>query len=69
MLKSETKQQNCIHHWIIDTPDGQTSYGKCRICGAVTEFSNVWISGFVRGKVNTIESETETDNLHAFHPD
>ena len=69
MLKSETKQQICTHHWIIDTPDGPTSYGKCRKCGKITEFSNVWISGFVRGKVNTIESKTEADNLRVFQPD
>ena len=69
MLKSETKQHKCMHHWIIDSPNGNTSHGKCRNCGVVTEFSNVWISGFVRGKVKAIESETETDSLQALHPD
>ena len=45
-----TKQQKCIHHWIIDTADGHTSYGSCRLCGAVAEFCNNWIDGFVRIK-------------------
>jgi hypothetical protein len=35
-----TKQQKCIHHWIIDSPHGQFSYGKCKRCGTVAEFSN-----------------------------
>jgi hypothetical protein len=41
------KQQDCVHHWIIDTPDGESSYGKCKRCGKVAVFSNVYISDFV----------------------
>jgi len=42
-----TKQQKCIHHWIIDSPNDHMSYGKCKRCGAVAEFSNTFIRDFV----------------------
>ena len=31
----------CRHYWIIESADGETSFGKCKYCGAVKEFSNV----------------------------
>ena len=33
-------REQCAHHWIIETPNGPTSRGVCRLCGAETEFSN-----------------------------
>ncbi len=30
----------CAHHWIIETPDGPRSKGKCQLCGEEREFSN-----------------------------
>ena len=30
----------CMHHWIIQTPDGPVSKGRCRLCRAEREFSN-----------------------------
>ena len=42
MSKLKTKQKICVHHWIIDSPDDRTSFGKCIHCGAVKEFSNDW---------------------------
>ena len=35
-----TKQQECIHHWIIEPPSSTMSYGKCKRCGKVSEFNN-----------------------------
>ena len=29
-----------MHHWMIDEPNGPTSNGTCRICGAKREFKN-----------------------------
>ena len=29
-----------VHHWIIETPDGDTSPGICQDCGATAEFKN-----------------------------
>jgi hypothetical protein len=30
----------CTHYWVIESPKGPTSLGRCKICGAVSEFSN-----------------------------
>jgi hypothetical protein len=30
----------CRHHWRIESPNGATSNGVCKLCGAVKEFSN-----------------------------
>ena len=30
----------CPHHWVIDTPNGPTSTGTCKLCGAKQEFVN-----------------------------
>jgi len=44
--KSETvndrdvAQDICLHHWVIDSPDGPTSRGICKLCGAEHEFNN-----------------------------
>jgi hypothetical protein len=30
----------CRHHWVIDSPHGATSMGRCKICAEVREFRN-----------------------------
>jgi hypothetical protein len=30
----------CIHHWLIEPPNGPTSMGVCKRCGAMREFDN-----------------------------
>lgn len=30
----------CVHHWLIDTPRGSMSSGRCKRCGEVREFRN-----------------------------
>jgi hypothetical protein len=40
MSEQNKKQRQCVHYWIIDSPDGHTSFGKCKYCGMVKEFSN-----------------------------
>ena len=37
-MKSERK--SCVHFWMIDEADGETSKGKCKYCGATKEFIN-----------------------------
>lgn len=32
---------SCVHHWLIETPAGATSKGRCKRCKATREFSNV----------------------------
>ena len=40
MEASTVGRAQCVHHWIIDTPGGTTSQGRCKRCGAVAEFFN-----------------------------
>ncbi|MEO8540455.1 MAG: hypothetical protein ABI577_12000 [bacterium] len=30
----------CRHHWVIDTPNGSLSSGRCKRCGVAKEFRN-----------------------------
>ena len=30
----------CRHHWVIESPQGATSVGRCKICSEVREFRN-----------------------------
>ena len=30
----------CAHHWVIDTPAGPVSHGRCKLCGEDREFRN-----------------------------
>ena len=30
----------CSHHWVIDTPAGPLSHGRCKLCGLDREFRN-----------------------------
>jgi len=32
--------QACRHHWIIETPNGPTSRGRCKRCRAERDFTN-----------------------------
>lgn len=29
-----------VHHWAIETPDGEMSEGRCKLCGATRTFRN-----------------------------
>ena len=35
-----TEEVTCKHHWLIEPPNGRTSMGVCKICGATREFDN-----------------------------
>lgn len=37
---------HCRHHWIIESPQGATSKGVCKLCGAIREFRNAAGSGY-----------------------
>ena len=30
----------CVHHWMIESPNGRTSAGFCKRCGASRNFAN-----------------------------
>ncbi|MCH7800956.1 MAG: hypothetical protein IIC24_05350 [Chloroflexi bacterium] len=36
----EEEVSDCMHHWVIDQPNGPTSEGVCKICGMTQEFKN-----------------------------
>lgn len=29
---------SCSHHWIIDSPDGETAHAICKLCGAERDY-------------------------------
>lgn len=36
----EAKSVDCVHHWVIDPPNGAVSKGRCKACGEEKEFRN-----------------------------
>ena len=36
----EFVESDCSHHWVIESPNGPTSVGRCRGCGERREFKN-----------------------------
>lgn len=45
-METAKLQESCVHHWVIETPQGPTSQGVCKKCGLVREFCNVWTDSF-----------------------
>ena len=37
---SRAREHNCLHHWRIESPNGPTSMGRCKHCGAERHFPN-----------------------------
>jgi hypothetical protein len=42
--------QWCRHHWLIETPNGVTSWGTCRQCGEQRQFMNSASDAFWEGE-------------------
>jgi len=40
LVQPEKMQKSCQHYWIIEPPNGETSFGRCTHCGEVKEFVN-----------------------------
>jgi hypothetical protein len=38
--EGEPEAPSCRHHWIIESPHGATSMGRCKICDEIKEFRN-----------------------------
>jgi hypothetical protein len=36
------QDSTCRHHWVIGTPAGPTSEGRCKLCGTSRSFNNVF---------------------------
>ena len=39
-VQERRRRTSCRHHWLIDTPNGATSRGVCKRCGAARRFPN-----------------------------
>ncbi len=59
----------CAHHWIIETPEGPLSKGKCRLCGEERDFTNstdfqrsTWLTQTQRDPVAPQLEEAEDDD-------
>lgn len=37
---SHPADKSCVHHWIIEEPNGTTSMGQCEGCGSEKRFNN-----------------------------
>ena len=53
MSEHDTVQEKCVHHWIIEAPDGRTSFGKCRFCGEIKEFFNDLTDPFLTNEASS----------------
>ena len=38
--EQEEPVSDCVHHWMIDSPNGPVSMGTCKVCGMSSEFKN-----------------------------
>jgi hypothetical protein len=53
------EEEICAHHWLIESPNGPTSRGTCKVCGELREFKNsVQITSWESdgGHVNRIQA-------------
>ncbi|MCC7365445.1 MAG: hypothetical protein IT303_13850 [Dehalococcoidia bacterium] len=39
-IETSSMSAVCRHHWVIETPNGSQSQGRCKRCGANKEFRN-----------------------------
>lgn len=64
----------CRHHWFIQSPEGPTSLGRCKHCGAEREFPNsgsdfVWeddaTADYKPSRFRSVLDLTDQDSLAA----
>ncbi len=41
-MQTQNRQKDCVHHWIIEDPNGVYSFGRCTKCNLVKRFINNW---------------------------
>ena len=39
-IEQDQSLSDCSHHWVIESPNGPTSQGTCKLCGEHSEFKN-----------------------------
>ncbi|HXG36928.1 MAG TPA: hypothetical protein VNL15_08170 [Dehalococcoidia bacterium] len=75
---SPEAETQCRHHWIIDTPHGAISMGRCKLCGERKEFFNsapgaIWeddspvsdLGRWGRGKTAAVAVEEDDSGVSA----
>ncbi len=35
--------ETCIHHWLIEAPNGPVAHGRCKLCGVERDFDNSYL--------------------------
>jgi len=60
MVEQTTQQKQCVHHWIIEFPNGRTSVGRCKYCGITKEFSNDMEVVYVEKERNASQQPVHT---------
>lgn len=40
ILVARVEMTVCMHYWLIESPNGPTSVGTCKLCGIEREFRN-----------------------------
>ncbi|MQG18396.1 MAG: hypothetical protein FI687_01260 [SAR202 cluster bacterium] len=68
-MENETEQQiECVHQWLIDSPNGPISKGECLDCGKISEFKNSMpVSGWDRTD-NTKSNDKNSNDSKAEKP-
>jgi hypothetical protein len=53
----------CGHYWLIESPDGPISKGRCKLCGVEKEFSNSWTDSESPDSENSVFSLPELTDV------
>ena len=56
-LQTSLSLEECAHFWLIESPNGPTSDGVCKLCGEYREFRNsmyssTWTKGVAKRSAN-----------------
>jgi hypothetical protein len=54
-VEVEEEEADHGHHWMIESPNGPTSIGTCKVCGTLREFKN---------SIQITSWESDGKNLH-----
>ena len=55
----EEEESDCCHHWVIESPNGPTSNGVCKVCGVIRAFKN---------SIQVTSWESDGNHLHRSQP-
>jgi len=64
---SRKRRSACLHHWVIDPPEGAVSKGTCRSCGEERDFPNApqgRYGAYVPNRVDTTEGSSTEEEEH-----